>query len=183
MNSKIEKAISLLKQGKVVITPSESSYGFSCDASNKEAVSKIRKIKQEPEDKAHIIAVSSLQQIKPLGGILNKTAEKLSVLPITLIIDKKPEGTIAFRIPKNKTLLEITKHIPITTTSANIHGSPSIYKAEEVKAQFPNIPIIDSGDLEENQASTIFDTRNKEIIRLGSISKEEIQEVLNENNS
>jgi len=49
------EALELLKNGDVIIYPSESCYSFGCDALNKEAVEKAHRIKQEPLDKAVIL--------------------------------------------------------------------------------------------------------------------------------
>ena len=181
------ETIQLLEQGQVIITPSESSYGLTCDATNQEAINKIHDIKQEPHDKPLIIAVSNLNQLKQLGAIINKTIIKLSKAlhpgQLNLIIPTTNNKTIAFRIPKNKILFEIAKQLnkPITTTSANIHTQHPMYNIQEVRQQFQDkVPlIIDTGNLDENTpASTIYDTINNKILRQGSITQEQIQQAL-----
>lgn len=188
----IDKAIELLEQGEIIIYPSESCYGIGCDARNEKAVIKLHKIKQEGLKPLSIL-ISKIEQIKEFG-ILNETALKLiKLMPcqLNLIIDKKDKEKfdflskdgISFRIPSSELLIQLCEKFPITTTSANIHGNPSLYDIEEVKKQFSGkvSMILDAGNLNKDiQVSTIFDTRNNKIIRDGQVSKEEIFKQLRE---
>lgn len=187
MNQQLKQAIKLLNQGEVIICPSESSYGLTCDATNQEAISKIHKIKQEPEDKPLILAISNLNQLNQLEGTLNQTAIKLSKKfhpgQLNLIIPTKDNKTIAFRIPAHLILFNLAKQLnkPITTTSANIHNQPPIYSTQQVKHQFQDKVslIIEDNNLNPNTpASTIYDTINNKLIRQGLITEKQIQEAL-----
>lgn len=187
----LKKAIKIIKKGGVIITPSESSYGFSCDATNAKAIKRIHKIKKEPQDKSLTIVVSNIKQIKKIGKI-NKETKKIikNLMPcqLNLIIPEKQPNKyeflskkgISFRIPLNKILFNLAKKTktPIVTTSANIHGKSPIYKIEKIKKQFQDKVdlIINSGDLNENiPTSTIYDTRTKKIIRQSLINKKTIE--------
>lgn len=187
MNNHIEKALKLLKQGEVIICPTESSYGLTCDATNQEAIKKIHKIKQEPEDKPLIIATSHLNQLNQLDGILNQTAitlsEKFHPGQLNLIIPATNSKTLAFRIPAHPILLELSKQLnkPLTTTSANIHNHPPVYSTKQVKHQFQDKVslIIEDNNLNPNTpVSTIYDTINNKLIRQGLITMKQIQEAL-----
>lgn len=181
----MEKALECLKNGGVIIYPTENSYSFGCDAKNEEAIKKIHKIKQE-EPKPISILVSSLEQIEEFG-VMNETALKLfkKFMPgrINLIIDKKDLSKvgISFRISPNKTAFELSRVMPITTTSVNIHGQSALYDIKKIKELFEDkvCYMLDEGDLDESMpASTIYDTRNNKILREGPITEEEIKEAL-----
>jgi L-threonylcarbamoyladenylate synthase len=183
----IQKAVSLLNQGEVIITPSESSYGLTCDATNQKAIQKLHKIKQEPSDKPLIIAISDLNQLLQLKAVITEETKKLSRAfhpgQLNLIIPTTDNKTIAFRIPNNKTLQQLSQKLnkPITTTSANIHNKPPIYDLNELKQQFQTKVslIIESGDLDpEKPSSTIYDTMNKKVLREGLITEKEIKKTL-----
>ncbi len=183
----IQKAVSLLKKGEVITTPSESSYGLSCDATNLEAIQKLHKIKKEPSDKPLIIAISNLNQLSQLNAIITEETRTLSNKfhpgQLNLIIPTTDNKTIAFRIPNNKILQQLSQELnkPITTTSANIHGQSPIYNLKEIKEQFQDkVPlIIESGNLDQNTpSSTIYDTINKKIIRSGLITEAQVKETL-----
>ena len=136
-----QKALDFLKQGEIIITPSESSYGLTCDATNLDAIDKIHKIKREPFDKPLIIAISKLSQLKQLNGIISQETKALSDSfhpgQLNIIIPTTDNKTIAFRIPNNEILKQLSQELnkPITTTSANIHGQQPIYEIEEVRKQ------------------------------------------------
>ena len=188
----ISQALHCLEQGDVIIYPSESCYSFGCDAKNKQAVEKMHAIKQEPKNKAVILNVFDVAQAQAFG-VLNEVAVKLCKQfmpgPLTLIVDKQDgydylsqEG-IAFRILGNDVANKLAKEFgsAITTTSANIHGEPPLYTITEVKQQFGDKVscIVDAGDLNEKiTQSTIFDTRNKKIVREGAIHSQEIYDFL-----
>lgn len=187
----IEKSLECLKNGGVIIYPSESSYSFGCDAKNKEAIKRVHKIKKEGEDKAFILNVFDLNQVEEFG-VLNDVAIKLfdrfKGRALTLIIDRKEgygdlskEG-IAFRVLNNDVANKLAKDFgAIITTSVNVHGEKPLYDIKSVKEQFGDEVdvILDSGDLDENvKVSTLVDTRSGKVLREGAISKEEIEEFL-----
>ena len=193
----IDNAIVCLKSGEIVIYPTESSYAFGVDAKNKQAIEKLHDIKREPYDKAVPVIASDLDQIINIVE-LNETAIKLSKDfhpgQLNLIVDFKEgqncsflsKNGLCFRIPKNDVALNLCQKFrsPITTTSANIHGSPAIHEISKVRKRFNAevCTIIDGGDLENNvPASTIYDTRSREILRQGLITKKQIDKVLETN--
>ena len=186
------KALQHLRNGDVIIYPSESCYSFGCDAKNKEAVEKIHEIKHEGNDKAFILNVNDLIQLKDFG-ILNDVAIALCThfMPgaLTLIIDKKEKyphlstDGIAFRILSNETARTLAKEFgsALVTTSVNLHGEKPLYTISDVKKQFGHHVsyIIDKGDLKETvQQSTIFDTRTNTVLREGALTSKEIYDFL-----
>src|SRR3989338_7373109 len=66
---KLNKAISVLKKGGVVIVPTDTVYGFIADAGNKKAVKKIYKIKKRPKAKPLPVFVSSIKMARQLAEI------------------------------------------------------------------------------------------------------------------
>jgi len=192
MGNSIKEAVKIMKNGGIIICPSESCYSFSCDAKNESAVKKIHEIKQENSDKPMILIVSNLKQIEEFG-VLNETAfklaEKLMPCQLNLIIKKKQNydflgrETIAFRIPANKIMLDLAEEMgsAITTTSVNIHNQEPIYEIAKAKKLFEKQVdfIIDNGNLDKSvPVSTIYDTIHKKIIRKGLITEEEINKIL-----
>jgi len=178
----------------VIICPSESCYGFSCNARNKEAIKIIHQIKQEPQDKPLTLAISDISQIKEFGVVNEKTqkiAAKLFPAQLNLIISENQPNNfsfltksgISFRIPNHKILSELAKAIsaPIVTTSANLHNQPPSYNIAKIKELFEDKVdfILDGGDLDENNpTSTIYDTRTNKILRQGIVTLDQIQEAL-----
>jgi len=189
----VKKVAKLIREGKVLIYPTETSYGIGCDATNINAIKKIRKIKGR-NSKPMLIIVSSLAMIKRYAYINNKTeylVKKFMPGPLTIVVKKKPsipnelskEG-IAFRISSNAIASELTKYsgVPIVSTSANMSGKQPNYNVKNIIRFFKNkvVVIIDCGNLEKNKPSTIIDMTTKiKIIRRGPILKKDILEELN----
>jgi len=193
MRAGIKTAVFVLKKNGVIIYPTETSYGIGCKVTDIESVKRIREIKQDRE-KPFIILVSSKEMAKEFAEI-NSEAEKLLDEfkgHLTLIVPKKEikekipdevsEKTIALRISSNEIANSIVKEInePLISTSANLAGKKPIYSFEKaVKVLGKKVDfILDAGKLEENIASTIYNVKEKKIVRKGKITEKEIEEVL-----
>jgi L-threonylcarbamoyladenylate synthase len=188
----IKKVAKEILKGKVVIYPTETSYALGANALDKKAVEKIYKIKKEPTKSNILVIVSDLKTAEKYG-VINKNAKKLVKKfmpgPLTLIVKRRenfPKLTnkdFVFRISSNKIahLLAKEAKVPITATSANIHGKPSIYSSKEVKKEFNGKVdiILDASDLKKVKPSTIIDVKGRiKLIREGPISFKKIKEFL-----
>lgn len=192
-NSKqaIESAVGILKNGGVLIYPTETCYGLGCDATNKEAVKKIYKIKGREEKKSLPMIVANLIIVKKYFEIKNKSlelAEKYWPGPLTLILkvrkdvkiffSKEGQASAAVRVSSHKIAKALSQKLgkPIISTSANVSGKPPCYNVEEVLEQFKNRKfqsdlILDAGQLKKNQPSTIVKVENDKIkiLRAGKL--------------
>jgi len=180
VNSKtVQKSISYIKKGKVIVCPTDTIYGLVCDATNKKAVNKIFEIKKRPRKKPIPIFVKNLEWAKNIAKI-NKKQEKFlkSVWPgkTTVVLKRKrnlkiygvEEKKIALRVPKYKFIDNLFKAItcPLAETSVNISNEPPILKFEEIVKHFkgktikPDL-IINSGKLKHSNPSTVVDLTGK----------------------
>ncbi len=185
----INKAAAVLKNGGVVICPTDTVYGFLADATNKKAVEKIYKIKRRPKLKPLPVFVSNVTMAKELAEIneqQTKTARKFWPGKFTFILKVQKnidlgglsslvegrDGTIALRIPKYKFLNSLLKKInrPLAQTSVNISNNPSLTNIEDIINQFGKNKlvdlIIDGGNLKKSQPSKIIDLTSKHLTRL-----------------
>lgn len=191
MNKKIKMALFVLKKKGVIVYPTETSYGIGCRLTDINSVKRIREIKQE-RIKPFLILVYDKKMAKDYAEI-NFQAEKLFDAfkgHLTIIVPKKKipkevsKEKIALRISSNETASGIVKGLnePIISTSANLPGKKPIYSFKEaVKILGKKVDfIIDSGNLEKNKPSTIYDIKEKKIIRQGKITLKEIQKALSE---
>lgn len=193
----IETAVQYIKEGKVIIYPTESSYALGGDAINEEAVKKIRDIKGR-YDKAITVIVSDLNTMREFAYIGKRAellVEEFMPGPLTLVVDKRdvipsildPEE-IAFRISSNKTAHALTEFFGglITTTSANISGQMPIYTIGDIFTTFGDSVdlIIDSGNLTKRPVSTILSLRANipYIKREGAIDRKVLFQMLEKHN-
>lgn len=172
----IKTAIRLIKQGKVIVCPTDTVYGLIADVTNKKAVERIFKIKKRLPENSIPIFVKDIKMAERLAKIDKKQEKFLkSVWPgkVTVVLERKKTAkklygvdkkTIALRTPKYRLVNELLKRLdfPLVGTSANISGKPPSIKIKEVISQFkgqkyqPDL-VIDKGNLPENKPSTILD--------------------------
>src|ERR1700680_722151 len=100
---KLNKAISILKKGGMIICPTDTVYGFLADASNKKAVEKIYKIKKRPKSKPLSIFVKDLKMAKELADIDRNTEiwlKKNWPGKVTAVLKRK-HGAVFYGLKKN----------------------------------------------------------------------------------
>lgn len=188
-----------LKSGKVVALPTETVYGLTANALDKDAVRGIFQIKGRPLIDPLIVHVPSLQHVfeltvTPPVALLEKLNAHFWPGPLTVILKKKniiPDivtagnSTVAIRIPKHpifRQVLEFTG-LPLAAPSANPFGYLSPTCAEHVqKTLGSQVPlIIDGGRCEHGLESTILnclDPNHLCIVRPGPITAEALKDVL-----
>jgi L-threonylcarbamoyladenylate synthase len=175
----LNEAAYILKNGGVVICPTDTVYGFLADAFNKKAVDKIFKLKQRPRSKPLPVFVKDLKRAKELVEISKeqelilkkywftrpKPAGGGGPRKYTFVLKNKGKGTIAIRIPKHKFLNDLLKKInkPLAQTSVNISGQPVLKNIKEIINQFGDKVdlIIDEGNLPKRKPSKIIDLTEK----------------------
>ena len=189
-SSGINAAVKTIKEGGIVIFPTDTVYGIGCDPYNKKAVEKIYKIKNREKEKLFpVLAFSKkhLEKIVSFNDKAEKIAEKFWPGQLTLILPLKDEklrnsmnlkDKIAVRVPKNNCVLAILENCNlIIGTSANISGIKSFTDPDECEKNVSGYDVfIDDGKISSEGESTVVEISEDEveIKRVGSISKEEI---------
>lgn len=176
----LNEAIFEIKNGGVIICPTDTVYGFLADASNKKAVEKIYKIKKRPKSKPLPVFVKDLKMAKEFAEISKdqeKTLKGHWPGKYTFILQRKAEvkiygvdkNTIAIRIPKYKFLNNLLKKInkPLVQTSVNISGSESMIDSREIEKVFgkKDILFIDGGKISKSKPSQVIDLNNNKVLR------------------
>lgn len=195
----IKESAEVIKNGGVVIFPTDTVYGIAVNALDGAAIRKLFRIKNRSGAKPVSIIVKDVKTARHYAAISKKAEEVLNKFlpgPFTVILRKKeklPEiltagtDTIGLRIPKCgfTELLSRELEIPYTATSANISGQPPTGKIEVIrkifsKSEFLPDLIVDAGDLPESEASAVIDltAQKPKILRTGPVSKEKLFEIL-----
>ncbi len=133
----IQECCDKIEGGGVVIYPTDTVLGLGCDATNKNAVTRLMNIKKREQKKGLIILVDSINMLsKYVEKIPEVAIEKIKKtnIPITIVYPRPVNlpsllcnnNSIAIRITKNKYCKKIISKIkkPIVSTSANISGKP-----------------------------------------------------------
>lgn len=182
-----------IKNGKLVIFPTETVYGIGADGLNEEAVKNIFVAKGRASDNPLILHVSSLEMIDRIAYIDSILEKKLIEVffpgPLTIILKKKnivPDvvsgglDTVGVRMPENRIahdLIELS-NTPIAAPSANISGRPSgtdindIYDELKDRVDY----IINGGITNIGLESTVIRVINNEIhiLRPGKITYDDL---------
>lgn len=198
-----EAAAETIKNGGLVIYPTETVYGIAADATNQKAVDKLTKYKNRPFGKPYSVAVTDKFMAEKYV-FLNKTAKSLykKFLPGPLTVVSKgrhklangiesEEGTLGIRIPKHPLVAEIVKKVgrPITSTSANASYKKRPYQINDILENITSKQkalidlIIDAGKLPSNEPSTVIDTTLDDpiVLRQGEIRLRKENKLLTKN--
>ncbi len=146
LKTEIEKALAVLKEGGVILYPTDTIWGLGCDATNEAAAARINQIKGRPADKSFIILLdtdaklqSYVSEVPEIAYDLIEYAEK----PLTLIFDGaknlaknviNEDGSVGIRIAKHDFCQQLIQRFrkPITSTSANLSGQAAPRYFDEI---------------------------------------------------
>jgi L-threonylcarbamoyladenylate synthase len=186
----INTTIKSIKDGKIVVFPTDTVYGIGCDPYNKEAVEKVYRIKNRKQGKLFPVlgfSKNELEKIANFNEKANKIAEKFWPGRLTLILPLKDEklktsmnleNKVAVRVPNNSCALAILEQCNlIIGTSANVSGMESFVDPDECEKNISDYDVfVDSGKISSKGESTVIEISEDEVVvhRKGSISKEEI---------
>ncbi|WP_343189874.1 L-threonylcarbamoyladenylate synthase [Buchnera aphidicola] len=181
----LDKCVLDLKNGKIIIYPTESVFGLGCDPDNKQAVMNLLKIKNRDINKGLIIISSNYEYIKKYISIKHvpykniKKFYKLWPGNFTLLHPAKKSVPswitgkskfVAVRITKNKFVHNLCKNFgkAIISTSANLNGLSPCRNIREIFSQFGNNICVMYGNVDfKKNPSAIINIVNGEYIRNG----------------
>jgi L-threonylcarbamoyladenylate synthase len=200
----IKDAAASFIKGDLVVFPTETVYGLGADATNKDAVARIYKVKGRPVGHPLIVHISSLGNLDKWARDIPEYAVKLARAfwpgPMTLVLPRTDlakdfitggQDNVGIRIPSHTVALALLKEfedqggLGVAAPSANRFGavSPTTATAVEIElADFlsENDQILDGGPCLVGVESTIINcTQNKlSILRPGAVTKEMIEDTL-----
>jgi L-threonylcarbamoyladenylate synthase len=189
----INLAATVLRDGGLVVFPTETVYGIGALADSKFGAQEIFEVKVRPLDKPLPWLVESEDALDIFGIDVPAYAHRLARAhwpgPLTLVVKasdrvgrdfRAPDGTVALRSPKHEVVIELLQAAggPIIATSANTSGNPAPSAFEEVEVRIVQAAdlSLDGGETEHQQASTVVDCTGgvPVLVREGAISAEQI---------
>ena len=147
MQDQINAATEILKQGGLILYPTDTIWGIGCDATNSDAVSRIYKLKKRHDSKALISLVANKNQLKDITGYVPEidiTSKPTTIIyPSALTLSEKllaKNGSAAIRIVQDDFCKKIIQGFgkAIVSTSANISGTASPKKFSEISQEIKN---------------------------------------------
>ncbi len=187
------RAAGLIKDGRLVVFPTETVYGLGADATNAEAAKKIYEAKGRPSDNPLIIHISDPTEAEKYAytcDVYYRLAAEFMPGPLTVIMKAKETvplatrgglPTVAVRCPENRIANKLLSFagVPIAAPSANLSGSPSPTSASHVIEDMRGRVdmIIDGGECEFGLESTIVkieDDGSLVLLRPGRITVDDL---------
>lgn len=176
----IERVVKVLKEGGLIIYPTDTVYGLGCDITNSKALEKIAKIKGIKLDKANFSFVC--HDISDISGYIKqidtatfKILKKCLPGPYTFILpgnndlpkDFKKKKTVGIRVPDNAIALAIVKKLGNPIVSTSIYDEDELLEyttdPELIFEKWQNkVELVIDGGYGDNQASTIIDLSGEE---------------------
>ena len=175
--SDLEEAVRVLREGGVIVYPTDTVWGIGCDATNEEAVQKIYSLKHRADTKSMLVLLDApgklqgyVEEIPEAAWDLLECTSDGTQRPMTIIYPNArnlaknliaEDGSIGIRITGeafSKALCERLKR-PIVSTSANISGEPTAKNfsqiSQQVLAQADYVCQYRRDDEEEKHPSSI----------------------------
>ena len=193
-----DEVVNIIKNGGVVVLPTETVYGIGCSCFNEESIKRLYEIKNRPYNKPISVLVSNIDMIsrvaKNISDIEMKIIKHFFPGPLTIVLEKNDNipdiltsngTTIGVRMADNNIINTIIDKvdIPLAVSSANESGMDAninidtIYEIFKDKIDY----YVDGGISKIGVASTVVKVVNGEVIilREGIITKSEIENVIN----
>jgi len=187
--NKIAFAAKVIREGGLVIFPTETVYGIAANLLDVKAMERLCRVKARPEGKPFTVHISDLKMIRDMGGVITGTAEKLMAEfwpgPLTIILKSRNGEKVGFRMPADKTALELIRAsgVPVVAPSANLSGQSAPATAEEAMADLEGKIdiVIDGGRTKVGLESTVVDLTVDpfKVLRAGAIKEEDLQKAVN----
>lgn len=190
----IRAAKEALLDGGVVAIPTDTVYGLAANAFLPGATDRLFKVKQRPRAVSLPVLVSGIDEAVSLGEAVPDGAVALMDRfwpgPLTIVIPSRPglsadlgddEATIGVRCADHPVAMALCWAVgPLATTSANLHGQPTLRTAAEVEAALGSVVsvVLDGGRC-DGHPSTVVDCTGQEpkLLREGRVPWAEVRDV------
>lgn len=180
----IKKAADILRDGGIIIYPTDTVYGLGCDLSNKRGIEKIYELKKRNRKQPLSFVCSDLRHISEYAKVTDyayKTMRRLLPGAYTFILEASrlvpkiilpKRSTTGIRVPDNEICLSLVRELgqPIISTSVKTEQGETLGDPSVIKEYFGRMVdlIIDGGIIMPQPSSVIsLVDDNIEIIRIG----------------
>ena len=182
----LDEAAAALREGALVVYPTETVYGFGADALDPEAIERVFEAKRRPRDDPLSLAAPDVEAA--MVYVLPDDPDRVRAFmdaflpgPVTVVCAKAPNvpdaltggrDRVGVRVPDHEVALSLLERVsPVTATSANVSGRPS---ATSVDGLDPEIRaaaavVVDGGET-PGGGSTVVDPERGVIHRRGALA-------------
>lgn len=177
----ISRAASAIRDGELVVYPTETVYGLGADATDPAAIQRVFDAKDRPRDNPISMAVPDIATADPYISISERErafVEEFLPGPVTVVVERTDEvpdvltagrDRVGLRIPDHEGALALLQQVaPVTATSANTSGQPAARRVADLHATIRDRAaiVLDGGET-PGGGSTVVDVASGTIHRRG----------------
>ncbi len=184
IKNEIKNACEVMRNGGIILYPTDTVWGIGCDATNSDAVAKIFELKQRCDSKALIVLLANDYQLNQYVESVPDIAYDLieaAVKPLTIVYDQgrnlcdklyATDGSVGIRITTEMFSSQLCKAFrrPIVSTSANISGTPTPLTfaqiSDEIKKGVDYIINYRHNDNTTHQPSSVIKLSSNGVIKI-----------------
>ncbi len=189
MEYKIEKAVKVLKEGGIIIFPTDTAYGIGCRMDNEDSVKRLFSIRKRPQNQATPVLFSGIEMMRKYlldipKDVKENLMDKYWPGALTIILPCKTDrvfnlirgnsNNIGVRVPNDINLISIIEKlgVGILGPSANFHGQPTPNSFDDLDPKLVNlVDYVIESEAKSREVSTVIDCSVApwNIIREGAI--------------
>jgi len=186
----MNRVVNALREGEVVVIPTDTVYGLACLPRLPEAVAKVFLLKERPGDKALPVlgdGLGALEAVATFDERATELARRFWPGPLTLVLPRASSftydlggddhATVAVRVPLNRVALELLGETgPLATTSANRSGEPPATSAAEARDIFGDdvVAYVDGGPCRGSPSTVLSLVGPPRVLREGALTAGEV---------
>ena len=192
----LAKAAEALRDGRLVVLPTDTLYGIGADAFNREAVERLLAAKGRGRHMPPPVLVADTRTLDGLAidvpDYVRALVEALWPGPLTVVLKAQPSltwdlgdtnGTVALRMPDHELALALLREVgPMAVSSANVTGWPAARTMVEAATQLGSAVFVylDGGPVGDGMPSTILDCTGPApvVLREGALTPEQLEPYL-----
>jgi len=180
----LDEAAAALRDGGLVVFPTETVYGLAADALDPDAVESAFAAKRRPREKPLSFAFpdhgAALEHVR-VGERERAFMAEFLPGPVTVVVEKADSvpdvltggrDRVGVRVPDSEVALALLERVaPLTATSANVSGEPSVTHPDDLDPEFVDRvdAVLDAGETPGGTGSTVVDVERGEVLREGAV--------------
>jgi protein-tyrosine phosphatase len=186
------EAARAIREGKLIVLPTETVYGLAARADDPAVVERVRATKERPPTKPFARLVAGVEEVEAALGSIPPVARKLAAKfwpgPLTLVLEPEAGGeAVGFRVPANVFAREVVQKagVPVLATSANRSGGEEPLTADEAVRALGDSAVdivYDAGPSPLGKPSTVVSVPRQgtgfEVLREGFLDRETLARTL-----
>ncbi|WP_128476914.1 L-threonylcarbamoyladenylate synthase [Halorussus pelagicus] len=181
MTEPIERAANAIRDGELVVYPTETVYGLGADALSETAVERVFEAKGRSRDKPVSLGVPDVESALAYVRVTDREERFMREFlpgPVTVLCEKREavpdaltsgRSRVGVRVPDHEVALALLREVaPVTATSANVSGRPSATRPADLDSEIRDAAavVLDGGET-GGTGSTVVNVEAETIVREG----------------